>query len=144
MKIRFEEKLPDKNQLFELFLTTGWNEYYGLEKEDLFTAFQNSWYSYFAHDSARLVGMGRVICDEVCHALILDMIVHPDYQGKGIGSELLGRFVQKCQAYDIRDIQLFSARDKIGFYRKHGFAVRPEDAPGMELFESLERKLKGE
>ena len=144
MKIRFEEKLPDKNQLFELFLTTGWNEYYGLEKEGLLTAFQNSWFSLFAYAGDRLVAVGRILCDEVCHALILDMIVHPDYQGKGIGSDLLERLVQKCQAHNIRDIQLFSARDKIGFYRKHGFAVRPEDAPGMELFERLERKLKGE
>ena len=90
MKIRLEEKLPDRSRLFELFLTTGWNEYYKLEQDDLFTAFGNSWYALFAFDGDRLVGMGRILCDDVCHALILDMIVHPDYQRKGIGSDLLG------------------------------------------------------
>ncbi len=144
MKIRFEERLPDKIQLYDLFLTTGWNEYYQLEKDELFSAFENSWHVLFAYDTNRLVGMGRIICDNVCHALILDMIVHPEYQRKGIGSDLLERFVQKCQACSIRDIQLFSARDKVGFYTKHGFASRPEDAPGMELFQGQEPKLKGE
>jgi GNAT superfamily N-acetyltransferase len=144
MKIRFEERLPDKQQLFELFLTTDWNEYYQLNAAELLAAFNNSWYSLFAFAEGRLVGMGRILCDEVCHALILDMIVHPEYQGKGIGAELLQRFVAKCEAHHIRDIQLFAARDKTGFYTKGGFAVRPDDAPGMELHKGLERKLKGE
>jgi GNAT superfamily N-acetyltransferase len=144
MKIRFEERLPDKNQLFELFLTTAWNDYYKLDKDELFTAFSNSWYTQFAYANDRLVGMGRMLCDEVCHALILDMIVHPEYQRKGIGSDILERFLKKCQDHNIRDIQLFSARDKIGFYTSQGFAVRPADAPGMEFFQSLEFKLKGE
>jgi len=33
----------------------------------------------------------------------------------------------------IRDLQLFSARGKDGFYRRHGFSIRPDAAPGMEI-----------
>jgi GNAT superfamily N-acetyltransferase len=144
MNIRFEETLPDKRLLFSLFLTAGWNAYYDLTEDELLTAFANSWYALFAWSEDRLVGMGRVICDQVCHALILDMIVQPDYQGRGIGGELLERLVEKCQAYNIRDIQLFAARDKAEFYRKRGFATRPGDAPGMEHIQGWERKLKGD
>lgn len=144
MNIRFQETLPDKNQLFALFQTTGWNDSYRLTMDELLTAFANSWYALFAWSEDRLVGMGRVICDEVCHALILDMIVQPEYQGNGIGGELLKRLVQKCQSHNIRDIQLFAAWNKRDFYSKRGFAARPDKAPGMEHRQSWERKLKGE
>ena len=71
-------------------------------------------------------------CDGVHHALIVDMIVHPEYQGKHIGATLLTKLVQRCKDNNIRDIQLFAAADKSDFYKKGGFRLRPENAPGME------------
>jgi hypothetical protein len=50
-----------------------------------------------------MVGFGRIVTDQVLHAMIY-----------------------------IRDIQLFCARGKQAFYEKHGFVVRPIDAPGMQ------------
>ena len=32
-----------------------------------------------------------------------------------------------------RDIQLFCAKGKAGFYERFGFLPRPQDAPGMEI-----------
>jgi GNAT superfamily N-acetyltransferase len=61
------------------------------------------------------------------------MIVDPEHQGRGIGSEILNRIVSECRSHNIRDVQLFAAQGKSGFYEKHGFAARPPDAPGMEL-----------
>jgi GNAT superfamily N-acetyltransferase len=69
----------------------------------------------------------------VLHALILDLIVYPGSQGKGLGGEILGRLVDQCREHRIRDIQLFSVKGKAGFYRKQGFRERPEGAPGMEV-----------
>jgi N-acetylglutamate synthase-like GNAT family acetyltransferase len=60
-------------------------------------------------------------------------MIHPDYQNQGLGSQLLNRLVSKCQESKIKDIQLFSAKDKSGFYEKLGFEKRPENAPGMQL-----------
>jgi len=59
--------------------------------------------------------------------------IHPDYQGKGLGSKLLDRLVQKCKDNKIRDIQLFAARDKCEFYEKFGFEKRLPNAPGMQF-----------
>lgn len=136
MEIRYDEKLPDKNRFFELFLTTGWNDQYKLDAEELIAAVKNSWYILSAYHSRDLVGFGRILCDGVVHALILDMIVHPDHKRKGIGTKILNRLVKKCRTHHIRDIQLFCARDKIAFYEKSGFVPRPENAPGMELKKS--------
>jgi GNAT superfamily N-acetyltransferase len=78
-------------------------------------------------------GFGRLICDGVMHALVLDLIVAPDRQGQGIGRTILRRLLERCDASGIRDVQLFCASGKQGFYRKMGFEARPDDAPGMQL-----------
>jgi GNAT superfamily N-acetyltransferase len=123
---------PDKNEFFRLFETTGWNGAYKLDPDRMFLAVLASWHAVSAYDGDRLVGFGRMICDGVVHALILDMIVLPEYRGRGIGTGILKRLVERCREAEIRDIQLFSARDRAGFYEKNGFSRRPEDAPGME------------
>jgi GNAT superfamily N-acetyltransferase len=133
MNIYLDEKIPDKNAFFELFLTTDWNEKYRLDADELFTAIKNSWYTISAYDNGRLVGFGRIICDGVVHALILDMIVHPSYKRKGTGTKILDHLKKKCHAHNIRDIQLFCAKNKAAFYKKNGFVPRSGDAPGMEL-----------
>lgn len=133
MKLRYTTQKPTAKGFFELFETTGWNSTYKLSSKDLYTAIENSWYHLSVYDGKKLIGFGRIICDGVVHALILDMIIHPDYQGNGVGNEVLDRLVKKCLDHKIRDIQLFSATDKKGFYEKYGFISRPDNAPGMEI-----------
>ena len=124
---------PDKTEFFKLFETTGWNASYRLTEEELVQAVRNSWHTVSAYDGPRLVGFGRTLCDGIVHALILDMIVVPEYRLKGIGSEILRRLLEHCRSAGIRDIQLFCAKGKSGFYEKNGFTQRPGDAPGMEI-----------
>jgi ribosomal protein S18 acetylase RimI-like enzyme len=131
--IIFKETLPDIKEYWNLFQTTGWNQEYNFSVQDLANAIQNSWYSMSIYDSDKLIGFGRVIADGVHHALIVDLIIHPDYQNKGLGSRLLEKLVSKCKKNKIRDIQLFSAKDKYAFYEKFEFEKRPNNAPGMQL-----------
>lgn len=129
----FTSVLPDEQDIFELFLTTGWNDAYRITSGEFMVTLRNSWYCYSAYANGMLVGFGRILCDGVLHALILDLIVHPDWQGKGLGGRILNALVDQCRQHDIRDIQLFSVKGKAGFYKKMGFRERPEGAPGMEV-----------
>ena len=130
--LQYKEQLPAINEYWDLFNTTGWNNEYKFTIADLKNAIEKSWYALSAFDSDKLVGFGRVIADGVHHAFIVDIIVHPQYQSNGIGSLLLERLVKKCKEENIRDIQLFAAADKYGFYEKQGFEQRPHNAPGMQ------------
>ena len=130
--IQYKEHLHAINEYWDLFNTTGWNNEYKFTAADLKKAIGNSWYVLSAFDSDKLIGFGRVIADGVHHALIVDIIVHPQYQNKGVGTLLLEKLVKKCKEENIRDIQLFAAADKYGFYEKHGFERRPHNAPGMQ------------
>lgn len=133
MTIQYFITNPNKEDYFELFETTGWNDEYGFSEDELIEAIRNSWHKVSAYDNDRLIGYGRIIADGIHHALIVDLIVHPDYQGKGVGREIQTQLINKCKKHNIRDIQLFCAKGKKEFYEKFNFVSRPDDAPGMEL-----------
>ena len=130
--IELREQVPDKDEYFSLFNTTGWNKEYKASPDDLERANQNSWLVVSAYDGSKLVGFGRVVTDFVLHAMIFDMIILPDYQGQGIGTMILGRLVDRCLEQGIRDIQLFCAEGMRVFYEKNGFEARAVNAPGMQ------------
>jgi hypothetical protein len=41
--------------------------------------------------------------------------------------------LDRCERAGIRDVLLFSAKGKAGFYEQFGFVARPDEAPGMIL-----------
>ena len=133
MKIQYTEDLPTGEEYKGVFDTTGWNHEYQASADELHRALKQSWYMLCAYHSGRLVGFGRVLSDGVLYAMIYDLIVIPSYQGKGIGSKILRRMIDRCQQARIREVQLFSAAGKFEFYQKRGFVVRPNVAPGMQL-----------
>ncbi|MCP5106006.1 MAG: GNAT family N-acetyltransferase [bacterium] len=134
MNIKYKEnELPGKQAFFELFESTGWNEGYGLTADEIHRSLGSSWYSVSVYDGERLVGYGRILSDGKMHALITEMIVLPEYQGRGIGKRVMAMLKGICMKHEIRDIQLFSAMGKAGFYEKYGFSRRPEEGPGMEI-----------
>lgn len=128
-----ENHMPEKDAFFKLYESTGWNEEYKLTADEIFDCLSASWYMVSAYDEDRLVGFGRVLSDGKLHALITEMIVLPDYQGQGIGKAIIEFITSICLKHEIRDIQLFSAKGKAGFYEKYGYSRRPESGPGMEI-----------
>ena len=78
-----------------------------------------------AWDEGRLVGFGRVLTDYVYRASIWDVIVHPDYQGRDIGTEIVQRILHHP---DLKGVELFwlCTRDKQAFYEKLGFSSKEQ------------------
>jgi GNAT superfamily N-acetyltransferase len=129
----FRESLPDTSEYLRLFESAGWNREYRLSAEELRDAICHSWFLVAAYDQNKLVGTGRIISDGVFHALIVDVIVDPDYRRRGLGTVIMRRLLERCRASQVRDVQLFSARGKVPFYSRLGFIARSEDAPGMDF-----------
>lgn len=138
MKLKISYSAPDKVDYFSLFESTGWNKEYKLSPGLLFEAINNSWFYVCVYNDERLIGFGRVISDGILHALIVDLIVAPEFQKCGIGKLMLKELVTKCKASGISDIQLFCAKGKESFYLKQGFKPRSTDSPGMEYVGSNE------
>ena len=77
-----EEKKFTKEQVQELFLSINWVS--GNYPERLYRALMNSSTVLTVWDGERLVGLIRVLDDTAMLAQIHYVIVHPDYQRKGI------------------------------------------------------------
>lgn len=87
--------------------------------EDLEISFSNSRHTCFVFDCATLVGAGRVLADGVDCAYICDVAVHPDYQGLGLGKQIIERLRDRSAGH--RKIILYASPGKEGFYAKLGF-----------------------
>ncbi len=79
----------------------------------------------------RLVGFSRATSDHAFNATIWDVVVHPDYQGKGLGKSLMRYVVKKLRNEDISNITLFADPHVVDFYRNLGFMPDPEGIKGM-------------
>lgn len=131
MKIIFSLEAPAALSFKNLYDTTNWGP---IERDVGFyaDALRGSWASVSAHDGDRLVAFARALSDGKLHAFITEMIVDPEYQQRRLGEQLLTLLVEQCHLSGIKDIDLFCANGKAGFYLKNGFARRPDDAPGMQ------------
>jgi GNAT superfamily N-acetyltransferase len=130
-QVTYSDGKPDSAAYLALFKTTGWNAMYRCTAAELEESLRKSWYVISAYHDTVLIGAGRLVSDGVLYAVVFDMIVTPHWQGRGIGSEILKRLLDRCEAAGIRDVLLFAARGTEGFYRRHGFIPRAQDAPGM-------------
>ncbi|AAM04351.1 TPA: GNAT family N-acetyltransferase [Methanosarcina acetivorans] len=131
----YKESPPTRQEYSLLFSSTGWTQILKISEDDLKKVFENTWYWITAYQERNIVGVGRLLSDGALYALICDIIVMPDHQNRGIGTEILTRLVKKCQESNIRRVWLFAAPEKARFYEKHGFFIRPDEAPGMQLRE---------
>ena len=80
--------------------------------------FKNSGVRCFAWDKKELVGAGRAITDEIRYAVIFDVVVLPEYQGKGIGKQIMTFLADRSKA---ANILLHAVPGKEAFYRKLGY-----------------------
>jgi N-acetylglutamate synthase-like GNAT family acetyltransferase len=86
---------------------------------ELETSFSNSMYKFFAYQDGKLVGVGRALADGADCSYICDVAVHPDFQGTGLGKEIISRLTKASQGH--KKIILYAVPGKEAFYNKFGF-----------------------
>lgn len=114
------EKSFEENQLKELFLANNWIS--GNYPERLVKAMKNSDTVISAWDGDRLVGLINALDDGELTAYVHYLLVHPEYQNSGIGSELVKLFKEKYEGY-LSLVLTAEHQGLIKFYEKFGFNV---------------------
>lgn len=79
----------------------------------------------------RLIGFARATSDHAFNATLWDVVVHPSFQGKGLGKALMKQVIKKLRNEDISNITLFADPHVVDFYRSLGFLPDPEGIKGM-------------
>jgi N-acetylglutamate synthase-like GNAT family acetyltransferase len=90
--------------------------------EDLAIALSHSHPVISAWDGDRLVGFARATSDGVYRATIWDVVMHPDYQGAGIGRKLVERILRDPAIATVERVYLMTTHQQ-SFYEKLGFTV---------------------
>ena len=99
-----------------IFSLVGWGN---RNPDEIRAAFLESSFVRFAYDGEKLVGFGRTVDDGKYYAMIVDLVIHPDYQHQGIGSRILKELTDEIESYIFTT--LTSAVGKEGFYLKQGW-----------------------
>ncbi|WP_078380681.1 GNAT family N-acetyltransferase [Sutcliffiella halmapala] len=118
--IHFSLEPPDDfTQLLSIYEVLGWNSL-NLTVNELEQMCKQSWYTIYAFNDAKLIGMGRIISDGVITGVICGVCVLPSFQSKGIGKEMLHRMVDHCENNRVIP-QLLCAENLEAYYESIGF-----------------------
>lgn len=120
------DKKVDIDKVIELYESVGWKKYIMLNKTSMKKMILNSHHTIQVFDGGRLVGFIRSLSDGVLYVMLQDVIVHPEYQRKGIGESLVKKMISLYENYpDKSFIRLFSEPNAEGFYISLGFTKFP-------------------
>ncbi len=120
-------------EYFDLRESVGWNNF---SKEQAVEALKNNTYNVVVHEDNKAIAMGRLIGDGMYY-IIVDIIVNPKYQGKGIGTKIINKILEYIDLHTPKDsrvsIQLISENGKEDFYENMGFKRIPHEGCGSGM-----------
>lgn len=124
------ERAPTIEEYFALRKGVDWMLF---EEEMTAKGLGNALFSVCILYQGKVIGCGRVVGDGGLYFYVQDIIILPDFQGKGLGKRLMQAIMAFLEenARPGAFIGLMAAQGVENFYTQFGFAVRPPDQPGM-------------
>ena len=106
-------------EIEDLRAAVGWDRF-----EHKYDRVLKSSYAYFTvRAGRRLIAFLNVISDGVGDAFLVDLMVHPDFQKRGIGMAIVSKAIAELTKDGIRCIQATFRPKHEGFYRRCGFYI---------------------
>lgn len=95
--------------------------------EQVSLALENTLFTVSICGGEKCVAMARMIGDMGLCCYIKDVVVHPDYQGRGLGRTLIDELLRFVNEHGISGtsvfVELAAMPDKVPFYEKFGFSA---------------------
>ena len=118
--IKFEIN-PDLTQInwqhvSNLFQLVNWGT---RPPKDSESSFRQSSFVSIVRSENDIIGFGRTVDDGKYYALIVDVVIHPKFQGQGIGTKIVAELKDQLKGYEF--VTLTAAPGKDGFYEKTGW-----------------------
>jgi GNAT superfamily N-acetyltransferase len=106
----------DWERVIDLFQKINWKHRLAQEIE---SAFKKSSFTIFVYHSGLIIAFGRVVGDGRYYAMLADIVVDPDYQGRGLGKYLVSTL--NDQLVDYHFVNLSAAPGVDRFYKSLGW-----------------------
>ena len=115
----------NREEVLALYESVGWTAY--TEKPEMLKqAFAGSLEVTGAYEDGRLVGLIRVIGDGASILYIQDLLVHPDFQNRGIGTALLGDVMKRYSHVYQKCLITDDSEKSVKFYQRMGFMLHEQ------------------
>lgn len=119
------------NEITQLTDSVGWGKQFHQTEEKWQHVLNVSTHIAYIKKEGKLIAFGRILEDGIM-CMFYDICVHPDYQGKGIGTLIMNYLLDKIKNNNYACIGLFAwegNKTVPHFYNKLGFTL----ATAMEL-----------
>ena len=128
MKIQYRP--PTVSEYKRLRNDVGW---WATDENATAVALKNSLFSVIALELDAVSGFGRIVGDGGLYYYIQDLMIHPNFQNKGLGNSLMKELMDYIAANAKQGafIGLMAGKGLEKYYIKFGFKARDKDAPGM-------------
>ena len=131
--MEYRENSLTYQEYVSLRSSVGWNNF---DEGQVSNSISNSVYNITVVDNGRTIAMGRLIGDGI-YFMIVDIVVNPEFQGKGIGSKIVDMLLayvdNRTPTGGRSSIQLIAERGKEEFYIKRGFKLIPHEFCGSGM-----------
>lgn len=128
----FEEiKNADLNNIAKVYVKTfnaePWNDKWTIELAHnrlMQMASCEGFYGLLLKDADKIIGIilgNQEYYFTGMQFVIKEFCIDPDFQGKGLGKNLLSEFSARLKEKGIIEIYLFTSKEQSGFYKKYGF-----------------------
>ena len=115
-----------------------WGDGPSFEQTEL--AMRNTLFRVSVWDGDKIIAMARMLGDLGLDYYIKDVVVRPEYQGRGIGRMLINELMKFINDNGIPGTEIFvelcAMPDKIPFYEKFGFSAN--DAQRLKIMHRVE------
>ena len=118
--------------------SAGWPQ---MHFEQMKTGLENSEFIVVARDNDTTVGMARIVSDGGYVYFIVDVLVLPEYQRKGIGKTMMNNIMEYIYS-KLKDgfciqVDLLASKGKEKFYEAFGFISRPDSVYGCGMTQRI-------
>jgi GNAT superfamily N-acetyltransferase len=124
------ERAPSVEEYRRLRGAVAWGE---ISDEGLAAGLDSGLYACVLLHDGDVVACARVVGDGGMYFYVQDVIVLPEYHGRGLGGLVMEGVMRYLgdTAKPGAFVGLMAAKDAEGFYERFGFQRRPDDRPGM-------------
>jgi GNAT superfamily N-acetyltransferase len=125
---------PTGTELSALRRSVGWNV---LGDTDSQKGLDGTLFAVVAVSGGETVGTARVVGDGRAVFYVQDVIVRPDWQGRGIGRAMMEKVMEyiASAACEGAFVGLMAAAGREGFYEQFGFHARPNEREGAGMMQ---------
>jgi len=133
MAVELIERCPTAKEYLRLRQAAGWH---ALDEAVAAQGLAASLYGLSAAVAGRVIGCGRVVGDGAVYFYLQDLLVMPEYRGRGLGTRIMTGLMDYVRARATRGsfVGLMAAPGLDGFYAGFGFVRFPADSPAMLIW----------